>query len=80
MRTRLIQWLDTCTRVSDSKAAIKMTVMHGVQVHCNGVWMNAARNGKALIFKSLEKAQAERKKLRAIPSTDASKHVGNHAQ
>lgn len=65
MRTRLIRWLENKTTVSGTKVRVKMRVLYGVQVHCEGKWMHANRNGKALIFASEERAQTERKRLRA---------------
>lgn len=68
MRTRLIQWLENKTTVTGTRARVKLRVLYGVQVRAEGQWMHAHRNGKALIFSTEARAQAERKKLRALPA------------
>ena len=65
MRTKMIQWLDTRISVTGNRARTKMRILYGVQVYSEGKWMHAHRNGKPLIFSTEERAQAERKKLRA---------------
>ena len=65
MRTRLIQWLEDKTTVTGTRVRRKLRVLYGVQVHADGKWMHAHRNGKPLIFADEKRAQAERAKLRA---------------
>lgn len=65
MRTKMIQWLEDRTTVSGSRVRRRLRVLYGVQVYAGGQWMHAHRNGKPLIFASEERAQTERKRLRA---------------
>ena len=68
MRTKMIQWLDTQVKQGPRHTNVKMRVMFGVQILSEGRWMHAHRNGKPLIFSTEARAQAERKKLRALPA------------
>jgi hypothetical protein len=62
----MIKWLEDRTTVSGNRVRRRLRVLYGVQVYAEGQWMHAHRNGKPLIFASEARAQAERKKLRAL--------------
>lgn len=39
-------------------------VLLGIKVYFNGKWMNAAENGKKLLYKTDQEVEAKRKELR----------------
>lgn len=57
MKTRIHEWLDTK----------RLAPMFGIQVYAGG-WKHAHRDGKPLIYRTRERAERERTKLRALAS------------
>lgn len=66
MRTRLVHWLDLKSASKKRTQRIELSILYGIDVFAEGQWQHAHRNGKPLIFKTEERAQAERAKLRKL--------------
>lgn len=65
MRTRIHKWLDLSVLRKKRVTNVRGEILYGVQVQVNGKWLHAHRNGKPLIYKTIEKAEAQRTKLLA---------------
>ena len=60
MRTRIHQWLS----INPRGRGTRIEVRYGIQVYHRHIWMHAHRNGNPLIYKTKERAEAQRKVLR----------------
>ena len=54
MRTKLTAWYD---KANDRP-------LYGIKVHVNGIWVDLAQNGKALLYETRQECEAKRKEVR----------------